>query len=55
LISEISPGRVRSRGAGKEVGRNAHDPEERVLGGGEYRSEEFLNIIDCKMRVTSGA
>jgi len=55
LIPEISPGRVRGRSAGKEVGRNAHDPEERVLGGSEYRSEEFLNIINCKMRVTSGA
>ena len=55
LIPEISPGRIRGRSAGKEVGRNTHDSEERVLGRSEYRSEEFLNIINCKMRVTSGA
>ena len=54
LITEISPGR-RGGGAGKELGRNTHDSEERVLGRGENRSEEFLNIINCKMRVTPGA
>jgi hypothetical protein len=55
LIPEISPGRIKSRIAGKEIGGNTHYSEEGVLGRSEHGPEELLNVVYCKMRVTSGA